>query len=277
MTERDAAAKTRDTVDGRSLSSAEIDKFINDGFVRIESAFSTEVAAEGRAILWAETGCDPADRSTWTKPVVRLADFAQEPFREAANTPVLRRAFDQLVGEGRWMPRTSLGMFLVRFPHRDDPGDAGWHVDSSFPPDPPVADYLQWRINVHSRGRALLMLFLFSDVRELDAPTRIRAGSHLEVARILKKAGEGGLSTIDLAAPAERATKGMKECHATGKAGTVYLCHPFLVHASQANRRGVPRFMAQPPLMPRAPFELERADGAYSPVERAIRLGLKMR
>jgi hypothetical protein len=32
--------------------------------------------------------------------------------------------------------------------------------------------------------------------------------------------------------------------------------------------------MAQPPLMPAAPYELERADGAYSPVEIAIRRGL---
>jgi hypothetical protein len=32
--------------------------------------------------------------------------------------------------------------------------------------------------------------------------------------------------------------------------------------------------MAQPPLMPASPYELERADGAYSPVEITIREGL---
>jgi hypothetical protein len=32
--------------------------------------------------------------------------------------------------------------------------------------------------------------------------------------------------------------------------------------------------MAQPPLLPAAPYQLERADGAYSPVEIAIRKGL---
>ncbi len=261
----------------RSLTGAEIDRFVDEGFVRIDEAFSPETAAEGREILWRSTGRDPNDRSTWTKPVIRLADFAQEPFRRAAQTPVLHRAFDQLVGDARWIPRESLGMFLVRFPHRDDPGDAGWHVDSSFPPDPPVADYLHWRINVRSKGRSLLMLFLFSDVREEDAPTRIRKGSHLTVARILAPAGEAGMSTIELAKKAEPATKRMKECLATGKAGTVYLCHPFLVHASQPNQKGNPRFMAQPPLMPRVPFELTRADGAYSPVEIAIRMALNQR
>lgn len=258
-----------------ALNDAQIDQFIRDGFVRIDNAFSAETAAAAREILWRETGCDPNDRSTWTKPVVRLWDYAQEPFREAANTPVLHRAFDALVGKGRWWPRESLGSFPIRFPHPDDPGDSGWHVDSSFPPDPPVGnDYLLWRINVNSKGRALLMLFLFSDVGVDDAPTRIRIGSHQTVARVLAPAGEQGMSTVELAREAEPATRKMKETLATGAAGTVYLCHPFLVHASQPHRGKRPRFLAQPPLMPRVPFELQRSDGDYSPVERAIRIAL---
>jgi len=36
----------------------------------------------------------------------------------------------------------------------------------------------------------------------------------------------------------------------TGDAGTVYLCHPFLVHASQPHQGYCPRFLAQPPLLP---------------------------
>jgi hypothetical protein len=31
--------------------------------------------------------------------------------------------------------RSGLGGFAVRFPHPDDPGDTGWHVDVSFPGD----------------------------------------------------------------------------------------------------------------------------------------------
>ena len=61
---------------------------------------------------------------------------------------------------------------------------------------------------------------------------------------------------------------------ATGEAGTVYLCHPFLVHAAQPHRGILPRFIAQPPLLPAAPLMLERDDGAYSPLERSIRNAL---
>jgi hypothetical protein len=255
----------------RPLNSDQIRQFIEAGFVRLNNAFSGDLAVRGRQILWKDTGCDPVDPTTWTKPVVWLGEYDQEPFCRAANMPVLRAAFDQLVGKTRWQPRRSLGSFPVRFPSSEETGDTGWHVDASFPGDhSDPNNFLTWHINLRSRGRALLMLFLFSDVGEEDAPTRIRAGSHLEVARILEPAGEAGLPVIDFDPPA-----GHSEAVATGQAGTVYLCHPFLVHAAQIHRGTQPRFMAQPPLLPTATFELQRSDvDSYSPVELAIRRGL---
>jgi len=62
---------------------------------------------------------------------------------------------------------------------------------------------------------------------------------------------------------------------ATGEAGTVYLCHPFLIHAAQKHRGTTPRFMSQPPLSPATPLRLQRADSVYSPVEIAIREALQ--
>ena len=258
----------------RALREAQRQQFVRDGFVKVENAFSAETAAEGREILWRSAGCDPNDRKTWTRPVIRLGDFPQEPFREAVNTAVLHAAFDELVGSGRWMPRQSLGGFAVRFPHPDDPGDTGWHIDASFPPAERADSYFDWRVNVRSDGRALLMLFLFSDVSERDAPTRIRPGSHLIVPRLLAPAGEEGMSMVEISKLAEQQTGGLPETAATGAEGTVYLCHPFLVHAAQPHRGATPRFLAQPPLIPKERFELTRPDGNYSFVEKAIRLGL---
>lgn len=257
------------------LTDAQREQFLRDGFVRIDEAFPAEIAATARAILWRDTGCDPLDPSTWTRPVIRLHDYPQEPFRIAVNMPVLHTAFDEIVGAGRWVPRQSLGTFPIRFPHPDDPGDTGWHLDASFPPDGVAAgSYFDWRINIRSRGRALLMLFLFSDVGEDDAPTRIRIGSHLAAARLLAPAGEAGMSMLKISKAANAATASFPQVTATGPAGTVYLCHPFLVHAAQPHRGFTPRFLAQPPLIPKAPCELNRSDGHYSLVEQAIRLGL---
>lgn len=256
----------------RSLSKVQLSQFISDGFVRLDHAFPKAVAEAGRRILWQDIPADPDDPASWTQPVVRLGNYAQEPFRQAVNTPLLHTAFDQLIGKDRWLPRNSLGTFPVRFPSEDDPGDAGWHVDASFPGENPE-DYLAWRINIHSRGRALLMLFLFSDVGEKDAPTRIRVGSHLKVAKMLEPHGEKGLSFMELAAKLD-ATADRPQVLATGAAGTVYLCHPFLAHAAQPHQGTNPRFMAQPPLLPARDFQLDRHDGNYSAVETAIRLGI---
>jgi len=257
------------------LTDSQIEQFIRDGFVRIRGAFGRDLADQGRAILWRDTGCDERDPSTWTKPVIQLGIYSQAPFSSAASAPVLRQAFDQLVGPGRWRPRGNLGMFMIRFPSREDPGDAGWHIDTSFPPEAgDTSSYFDWRVNITSKGRALLMLFLFSDVGENDAPIRIRVGSHFDIARRLAPAGDRGFSLRELAAEGFAESANRDEVLATGEAGTVYLCHPFLVHAAQPHHGTRPRFLAQPALLPAEPFCLQRTDAAYSPVEQAIRIAL---
>lgn len=252
-----------------TLTQAPIDAFITDGFVRIDNAFPAELAEEGRAILWRDTGCDPDDPATWTQPVIRLGGYADQPFREAANTPRLHAAYNQIVGENRWLAPQGLGTFPVRFPVPEAPGDDGWHVDASFslPQDDPN-DFMSWRVNVKSRGRALLMLFLFSDVGENDAPTRIRVGSHGDMARFLLPYGEDGTTMRQMVANNFASTEKCPEALATGPAGTVYLCHPFLVHAAQPNRGNRVKFMAQPPLMPKHDFDPALPP---SPVQIAIR------
>jgi hypothetical protein len=257
----------------RALSDAQVQQFIHDGFVRIDQAFPRRLAEEAQAILWPDTGCDLHDPKTWTRPVIRLGMYGQQPFVDAANTPVLHAAFDQLVGAGRWLPRTSMGTFPVRFPSPDDPGDAGWHIDLSFDHEKP--DFMDWRANIVSKGRALLMLLLFSDVGESDAPTRIRVGSHHDAARMLAPAGEQGLSTREMVRNGVGDSAGRPEVLAAGEAGTVYLCHPFLVHAAQIHRGTRPRFLAQPPLLLRdGALNLARSEADTSPVEAAIRLAL---
>lgn len=250
------------------LSAGQIRDFIDTGFVRLDGAFPAGLAAQIRARLWRDLGGTPDDPASWTRPVIRLGAYHETPFLEAANTPMLHAAFDQLVGTGNWLPCKAMGSFPIRFPVPGDPGDTGWHIDASFGTDQP--DFLDWRVNIASRGRALLMLFLFSDIDAADAPTRLRAGTHRDIARGLAPAGAAGM-TLRALIPHFEATAGRPEVTATGAAGTVYLCHPFIVHAAQPHRGTQPRFLAQPPLVPRAALCLQRANGDYAPVEIAIR------
>lgn len=248
------------------LSQAQIHHFIDHGYLKLEAAFDTDLARQGRDELWAAMGLSPDQPDTWTQPVVRVGFMPGPAFVKAANTPQLHHAYDALTGKGRWLPPTGLGTFPIRFPSYDDPGDAGWHVDMSFGTDDP--DFMQWRINIKSRGRALLMLFLFSDVGPYDAPTKVRKGSHADIARQLLPYGEAGLTLRELAADGFASAEHCEEVLAMGAAGTVYLCHPFLVHSAQPHRGTRPRFMAQPALMPNGEFDPTLPP---SPVQLAIR------
>ncbi|GAA0731050.1 phytanoyl-CoA dioxygenase [Dactylosporangium roseum] len=273
----------------QTLTEEQIEDFVRDGFVRIEGAFPRELADQVRASLWKQLDMDPDDPTTWTKEVIRLGFCDEEPFVRSANTPRLYSAYDQLVGPGRWKQPTTMGTFPIRFPTKDkkpeDAEDFGWHIDAGFlAVDIGVETYKEWqgemavippnyeetfRYNVWSKGRALLMLFLYSDTGEADAPTLIRVGSHLDVPPLLEPAGREGryLHTDDVGVDRPLAS-------ATGNAGDVYLCHPFLVHTPVANVGSKPKFMAQPNLEPVAELELDRADGRYTPLERSVRLGL---
>jgi Phytanoyl-CoA dioxygenase (PhyH) len=250
------------------LSDADISAFITRGFVRLHEAFPRELADECRALLWEQLGLSPDEPEGWSRPVIRLGSQDAEPFRRAGNTTRLHGAFDQLVGKGRWVGQEGVGgTMVVRFPVEGDPGDDGWHIDGSFDKDG------SYGVNVRSDGRSLLMLFLFSDVGLDDAPTRIRIGSHLDVPAALAPAGDLGMVFAEV-------NRHLPNVHhrelalATGEAGDVYLCHPFLLHAGDRNRGTRPRFLAQPPLYWRERLDLQRPPDTDSAVETAIRIGL---
>jgi len=254
------------------LATAEIQQFMADGYVVVRSAISPDVAEECRCSAAKQLGIDLDDPDTWEQPVLRGVPIG-DCFREAANTPRLLEAVAQLVDPDAWQARPNLGAFVVRFPSEADPGDAGWHIDSSFQPsgDP------RWFVNYRSKERALLLLCLLSDVGLEDAPSRLLPGSHLEMARLLAPAGERGLPGVSVGQDSEipLPTQRSHEVTATGSAGDLVVCHPFLVHAASWPHRGhVPRFVAQPPISIAGSLELGLPLNQLSPVARAIRLGL---
>jgi hypothetical protein len=78
------------------------------------------------------------------------------------------------------------------------------------------------------------------------------------MARFLAPAGEAGMSHEDMVPDHIGADR--PEALATGDAGTVYLCHPFLVHAAQRHQGTAPRFMTQPPLHPTGSIRFDRVE-----------------
>src|SRR5262249_51648480 len=208
------------------MTTTAVDNFLAGGFLAVGGAVAPEIVRECVASIedrLRARGVNPRDPCTWTKPVVRFPCPEGPAFAAAGTSPALCKAYDQLLGLDRWIRRQGVGGTIpVRFPSMTDPGDAGGHFDGSYD----VGG--QWWVNVQSRGRALLALFLFTDVGERDAPTEILVGSHLDVPRLLLPFGDRGVFHVDVAL--RPSTFRRPSVRATGHAGDVYVCHPFPVH-----------------------------------------------
>jgi hypothetical protein len=255
------------------MESSLVKKFCADGFLAVRGAVAADTVRACVNEIDNELlarGVDPQDAATWTQPVVRLATPESPAFVAAGTSPALWQMYDTLLGPDRWVKREGVGGTIpVRFPSAHDPGDAGWHIDGSY------AVEGQWWVNVQSRHRGLLALFLFTDVSEDDAPTELIAGSHLDVPHVLAPYGESGVYSAEVAGQLPASTFQRPRQYATGRAGDVYLCHPFMLHRATWPHRGAhPRIIAQPAVDLHQPFALrDRPD--LCPVELAILEGLQ--
>jgi hypothetical protein len=250
----------------------DVERFVRDGFFAVRGAVRQGTVAACRDVLWdalRKEGVHPDDRNTWTKPVIRLDCPEGGPFAEAGSEPVLWDVYDALLAPNRWTRRRGVGGTVpVRFPSEVDPGDAGWHIDGSYGANG------DWWVNLRSKGRGLLALFLFTDTGEEGAPTRILVGSHLDVPSVLAPAGDTGMPFGHVAPKLQARTFERSQVRATGRAGDVFVCHPFLVHAASWPHRGTSaRMIAQPEVSIEAPFRLSDIPSPC-PVEQAILRGL---
>lgn len=214
--------------------------FERDGYLKISQPQLRDAAAAARALLWRQLGVSPDDPATWTQPVMWASDMTGAgPFGELAGSRRLAEVLNALCGNGNWLPRGALGNVVVRFPVRPPAEDRGWHIDMNTPlPDGGWA--------VSGRPHTLLLLTLLSDVGPDDAPTRIRRGSHRDVAAALD---ETPADHVAAGAVVDRVSAGRPVVHATGEPGDMYVVHPFTVHAADEHRGGTPRFMAQAPVL----------------------------
>jgi hypothetical protein len=248
----------------------DVESFIRDGYTVVRGAFDKGTAARCRELIWAELrerGIREDQSANWPE-YVHIDSLGDEPFIAAAAAPTLVAACDELIGAGRWTPEIAAGRAVaVRFPSLGR-GNSGYHIEGSFGPRGGP-----YRCNVRSRGRGLLALMLFGDVGPQDAPTRLVSGSHLYVPEFLAPYGEDG--TVSDGCYWRPSVLCRPVVHATGEAGDVFLCHPFIVHTATWPHTGVsPRMIAQPAVHVRDGFAIDGSDPA--PVAQAIVAGLKM-
>jgi hypothetical protein len=223
----------------------DLNAFMSDGYAKVEQAAPRSVADAARAVLWRQLGLSPDDPDGWTAAVRWASDMTGEgPFGELVRSPALAAALDRTCGTGGWSARGSLGNIPVRFPITPPNDDRGWHIDANTPrPDG------SWAVT--GRPHTLLLLTLLSEVGPDDAPTRIRAASHRDVARVL---GPEAVDVAEMGRLVDDASARRAVVHATGAPGDMYIVHPFTVHAADEHRGRTPRFMAQSPIMLTSPL-----------------------
>lgn len=244
------------------LSDSQLNDFSTQGFVTLRNCFSREWAREQTDRAWVRLGLDPDDHASWPRKRIHMPSLHRFEVRQAA--PTAYQAAMELIGSEERGHGWSWGDgFIVNL--GDGAGEAwqapsakapGWHKDGDF-----------FRHFLDSPEQGLLTLVIWSDIEPRGGGTFVARDSVPVVAKYLQ-AHRAGVRPNDF--PFRDM---IAQCHdfieVTGNVGDVVLLHPFVLHASSQNHSSRARFLSNPPIHLREPMQLQRDDGAYSPVERA--------
>jgi hypothetical protein len=251
------------------LTPEQKEEFLTQGFTIIRGGFTPEQAAPLLEKMWIRLGYDPSDKATWEQHRIHMPSIESVEVREFA--PKVHGAMLELLGGEERINgniRWSDG-FIVNLGADDhaetweapSPNVPGWHKDGDF--------FLHF---LDSPEQGLLTIVLWTDVLPRGGATFVAADSVPVMARYLVDRPEG------VRPNGFEFSERIKECsqflEATGKAGDVYLIHPYLLHASSKNALRIPRVITNPPIHLKEPMNFNRPDGDYSLVEQAVLRGL---
>jgi hypothetical protein len=248
------------------LSDEQRAQFWLTGIVKLEGAFSAAQAARMQDVLWEELsrryGIDRADASTWDRhPPTGLKTSKKSRVFAPILGPAVTAAFDQLFAPAAWVPPKHSGQVLVTMPVRESEWRVPfhlWHADFQYyAPFRPLFALKYWA--------------LFGDVEAGGGGTLQLAGSHRLVEQYLegvppeereyKRVRDGflrshpwlrALSTADddpdrnarfMGGDADIDGLPARVVECTGRAGDVYLTHPWVMHCIAPNARSEPRLM----------------------------------
>ena len=222
----------------------DVDEFIERGYVHLPGAVDAVVAESVRQA--AEALVVP-DGEPWQLGLATVYDI---PALVDALSPAVRAGTDALLGPGRWFYDSVWG-FPTRFP---GPAESIWHFDGDW-----------FTHHLRSAEHVLTPLFLWQDTGDGESPTLLRPGSHHAVARLVAAAEPDGIPGSGTEVDVEGCTDVVA---AVGRAGDVYLCHPFLLHAVNADGPQARRVISNVVVHHWGPLPFR--DGDLNAVERAM-------
>jgi Phytanoyl-CoA dioxygenase (PhyH) len=252
-------------VNGRQLTTGEVEHFLRYGYVVVKDCFDRSSAQEWVDRAWIRFGYDRDDPSQWLEKRIHLSALTSVDAREFA--PKAFAAAVQVLGgqERIELPWNWTDGFIANLGVGDDrpwaapsPALEGWHKDGDF-----------FRHFLDSPEQGLLTIVLWTDMHHRGGGTFIAPDSVPVVARYLADHPEGVLpGDFDFQAL-------IRQCHdfveLTGDLGDVVLMHPYMLHATSQNVIQHGRLITNPPIALREPMRFNRDDSAeFSAVEAAV-------
>ena len=257
-----------------SLSTEQKEQFLRDGFLKIASGLSTELIQSWTIAALQRVGYETEQQCL--DPIIWMNHHNQVPIKQIA--PAAWEAICEIVGgeerietkilaiESRHFTRINSqawsDAFIINFSlGHDKPWQApqaegfNWHKDGSY-----------FRHFCDSREQALLLVLYWSDVEPQGGGTVIAVDSPIHVAQELLKHPDGiEPGTFDFPSII-RKCQDFREL--VGKAGDLYIIHPYMLHASSANHSSRPRVMSNPPVVLKEPLHLDRSRIGLSLLEK---------
>jgi hypothetical protein len=252
------------------LTAADIEHFLVHGFVKVSQALDQEVIKKCVDLMWKRLGYDPLDSSTWVADKIHMPRHTEFSVKDVA--PRAYQAICELCG----------GEDRIEIPKWGDGFIANFHFGGDSPWVPPSPKANGWHKDgdcflhfLDSPDQGLLIIVLWSDVHSRGGSTFVIGDSVGPVARYLADHPEGVNPNVGFKNGGFPHQTFVEECHdfqeATGKAGDVYLLHPFLLHASSINTLKLPRLITNPCVNFKEPMKFDRPNvNDHSPVELAI-------
>ena len=247
------------------LTATQLAEFERTGIAKVEGVFTADEAARMRDVVWGELraryGIERDDHTTWDRhPPTGMKNSKKHRAFAPTRGPALAEAFDQLFGPAAWARPKHYGQVLVTMPNAPEwrVPTGLWHADF---------DYMPRRLSLF----AVKYWALFGDVAPGGGATLQLAGSHriaqrfiagkpreeLEYKRTRDRIMRShpwlkALCTADddpdrnarfMAAETDIDGIPARVVECTGRAGDVYVTHPWVMHAIAPNASDQPRFM----------------------------------
>jgi hypothetical protein len=251
--------------DYQVLTDEQVEQFQSEGYVKIEGCFKKADIQEWLDFAFERLGYDAQDVNTWEEERVHMPHMNQMDVADFS--PKAWGAICDLMGGAERIktPVTWRDGFIVNFKLGDgqpweppSPQVKGWHKDGDW-----------FRHFLDSPEQGLLTVILWDDVLPQSGGTFVAADSVGPIARYL-------VNYTDGLTPKEAVFGTMiEQCEnfveATGKAGDVYLLHPYILHSASRNPSGRARFITNPAVSFEEPMNFNRENPEdYCLVEKAV-------